>query len=286
MLWVMRLRSRRVWIELGICVLLAAWLGISFRYPSGNAVNELAQKVETNDLLFARTNSKECNEFVNPRDGMVLINIPGGMFAMGQEDGDPCERPVHKLALAAFWMAKSPVTNAQFRRFVSATGYDAGNLWKEESLSSGDQSAVVSVSWEDASAYCRWAGLRLPTEAEWEYAARGPDSFVYPWGNLWDSSRLWCGKTARGRTPMVGTRLPGASPFGCLDMAGSVEQWCSSQKYGYPYRGDDSRERAGQYHVLRGSTWRSDDPRYFRCARRRSAGTGYRCYLYGFRCAR
>ena len=116
------------------------------------------------------TNAQGFQEFGNEKDGTVLVKIPGGTFQMGSNEQD-AEKPIHAVTLSAFLMARVPVTNAQFARFVSATGFDAGTEWTSYASNWGDQAPVVCVNWNDATAYCRWAGLRLPTEEEWEYAA-------------------------------------------------------------------------------------------------------------------
>lgn len=231
---------------------------------------------------------KHGGELRNPKDGSVLIEIPGGSFTMGSNDEQPDEKPSHAVTLAPYAIGKYDVTNAQFRRFVEETVYDAGTAWKEYAEKWGSDSPVVCVSWYDANAYCRWAGLRLPTEAEWEYAARGSDSRKYPWGNEWDASRAVCGENSGNRAQPVGSRPNGASPFGCLDMAGNVEQWCSSKYRPYPYNAGDGREEPGgsENRVMRGGYWM--DPGYFcRCSRRYAVLPPVGRYnSFGFRCAK
>lgn len=124
---------------------------------------------------------------------------------MGSNTGDGDEQPPHSVTLAPYWIGKVPVTNAQFRRFVSATGHRAAGDWSQYERKWGAQAPVVDVSWHDANAYCQWAGLRLPTEAEWEFAARGTDGRAYPWGNKRDASR--CRNS-------VGTSSEGATSVG------------------------------------------------------------------------
>lgn len=220
---------------------------------------------------------------VNAKDGSELVYVPPGGFVMGSEDGEYDERPVHQVVLGGFWMGRLPVTNRQFVRFLNDRGnhWDEGEQWLQlrnpqyvsgivrrgnaYALRSGmEEHPVAGVTWYGARAYCDWAGLRLPTEAEWEKAARGTDARTYPWGNVWNPI---CANGERmlvdGLPPMLQpitdvTAHPlGASPYGCLDMAGNVWQWCSSLYGWYPYRADDGREdtRADGPRVLRGGAW-------------------------------
>ncbi|HXE71759.1 MAG TPA: SUMF1/EgtB/PvdO family nonheme iron enzyme, partial [Candidatus Nitrosotenuis sp.] len=223
------------------------------------------------------------------------------------------EMPSHQVDLEAFYIGKTEVTNAQFRRFVQATGYrttaekegsacvwsDEGGWekqwdvsWRTMASEWGEEAPVTCVSWDDARAYCRWAGLRLPTEAEWEKAARGTDGRRYPWGNRWDASR--CQNSAggplgsAGRPRPVGSFPPGASPWGALDMAGNVAEWCSSRYQPYPYRAGDGRESAGgdpDSRVYRGGSWYYNTPAFFRTADREAEDPGERYSFLGFRCA-
>lgn len=247
-------------------------------------------------LRFAGRNSKGFNEFENLRDGSALIEVPGGSFTMGSDSKDASddEKPLQLVGVKGFYIGKYDVTNAQFQDFVQATGYDAGTEWKTYADRWGARAPVVCVSWYDAVAYCNWSGLRLPTEAEWEYAARGPRNLTWPWGNEWDSSRAVTGESSKGRAASVGSRPSGASPFGVLDTAGNVSQWCSSNYQPYPYRVDDEREDPGGEadRVMRGGSWRGGawdarsasrfrwEPTYrhvyvgFRVARGRGASTG------------
>ena len=203
--------------------------------------------------------------------GHVFINIPKGDFIMGSKEGLPNERPVHTVYLDDYWMGKYPVTVGQFRRFIEETGYitDAekglgswqfwegrwivryDGSWKNTYFYQDDDHPVVSVSWNDASAYCRWISdklglpVTLPTAAQWEKGTRGNDERTYPWGNeipdgtranyadinFWkkyDNSRPADKSVDDGfiETSPVGSFPAGASPYGLLDMAGNVWEWC------------------------------------------------------------
>ena len=228
-------------------------------------------------------------EAENQQDGTVLIRVAAGAFVIGS-DHDPSERPPHEVRLAACWIAKAAVTNAQYRRFVQATGHQSAGEWERWAQRWGDGCPVVDVSWHDAMAYCQWAGLRLPTEAEWEHAARGSHGLRYPWGDAWDASRcrnsVGGGVGSAGQPAAVGSYPQGASPFGCLDMSGNVWEWCSSRYTPYPYSASDGREdlTGDALRSLRGGTWYLNHPDGFRAAIR--IGTHPGDSNGGFRCAR
>ena len=192
-----------------------------------------------------------------------MILIPAGEFIMGspEGEGDANEHPQHPVFLNAFYIDKYEVTNALYKQFMSATGHIAPLFWDDEEYNHPNQ-PVVRVTWHDAVAYAEWAGKRLPTEAEWEKAARGTDGRIYPWGNEWDSSKCNSGVSGDGYeyTAPVGSFPAGASPYGVMDMAGNVWEWCadwydkdyySSQSSQQNPKGPDS----GTYRVLRGGSW-------------------------------
>ncbi len=185
----------------------------------------------------------------HPRDGSPMVLVPAGPFRMGLPAHDflaeDHEKPQRQVTLAAFWIDVYPVTNARFARFQEAGGYDdptwwapAGWEWRRrrsirgplswnEAGWDGPEQPVAGVSWYEADAYARWAGRRLPTDAEWEKAARGSDGRRYPWGDDWPSPALANFDNAIGRTTPVGLYPAGVSPYGCHDMAGNVNNWTS-----------------------------------------------------------
>lgn len=211
-------------------------------------------------------------EEITGPDGGTYVWVPSGEFMMGSEDGGEDERPVHRVQITTgFWLGKCEVTNAQYQAFCAATG--------REFPSGSDQGAdhpVVYVSWEDAQAYCKHYGLRLPTEAEWEYAARGRKGTKYPWGNEWDKSRCCNGENPGpgGRTCPVGSFPAGASWCGALDLTGNVWEWCgdwySNRYYGESPAEDPQGPTAGDYRVLRGGSWHNSNGGTLRCAYRLS----------------
>lgn len=220
------------------------------------------------------------------------VTVPAGPFLMG---ADPAPRrageAAHRVELPAFWITRAPVTNAQYAAFVAATGHRPPAHWEgpRPPAALADH-PVTYVDWRDAAAFCAWAGGRLPSEAEWEKAARGADGRPYPWGGAPPSPELACFDRADdlvGTWP-VGRRPAGASPHGLLDAAGNVWEWTASLHRPYPYRPDDGREdpRAPGQRVLRGGSCRSEHERYLRCAFRSLSYPARRRDHIGFRVAR
>ena len=200
-----------------------------------------------------------------------LIFIRAGRFTMGSDKTrDPQafdrELPQHQVYVGNFYIAKYPVTNAEYKRFVDTTGHREPYHWQSEDheLFRGADQPVVCVNWRDANAYCQWLSrmtgksYRLPTEAEWEKAARGPDRQIYPWGNQWDAKRCNTPEGGPARTTPVAQYSPqGDSPYGVADMAGNVWEWTRSLYGGYPYDPKDGREDpvASGARTLRGGSW-------------------------------
>lgn len=222
--------------------------------------------------------------WTNPKDGSEFVFVPAGEFIMGSDDGEDDEKPAHKVYLPGYWIGKYEVTLGQFRKFMAETGHEPEGNIDENGID--DCLPVVGVTWGDAMAYARWAGCRLPTEAEWEKAVRGTDGREFVWGNAWPPPRgagnFW-EKGIKGYNDgfigpaPVGSFPGGASPYGCLDMAGDVWEWTSSLWKPYPYRADDGREdpRTDGNCVIRRVEW-SDDFSLNVCSRRREMR------IYGF----
>jgi len=221
-------------------------------------------------------------------DNAEMVYIPAGTFTMGDTHGDglPNEKPSHQVSVQAFWIDRAEVTFAQIARIVRAAGARP-KLERLRELRGRDQHPAIHVTWHDASAYCRMVGKRLPTEAEWEYAARGTDGRRYPWGETWDPDRARVEGSGRGQgAAPVGSHPSGASPFGVLDMAGNVWEWTSSLEKPYPYVTTDGREdpSAPGPRVIRGGAWKMK-PRALRTTSRHSADPATRAPIIGFRCA-
>jgi formylglycine-generating enzyme required for sulfatase activity len=236
---------------------------------------------------------------VTTPDGATWVYVPAGEFLMGSADGDaeaePDERPQHTVYLDAFWIMQTEVTNAMYAVCVEA-GACAAPPNVESSTQSGyygePQFAdypVINVSWADASKYCEWAGGRLPTEAEWEKAARGTDGRIYPWGDdPPDAQRSNFGKHV-GDTTLVGLYLSGASPYGALDMAGNVWEWTSDWYAEVSYANSPAQNptgpSGGDLRVRRGGSWKADAINV-RTADRYGFDPDNRRDVLGFRCVR
>jgi formylglycine-generating enzyme required for sulfatase activity/predicted Ser/Thr protein kinase len=233
------------------------------------------------------------NASLRAADGMEQVLIPAGSFTMGSDDGPGDEGPVHQVTLDAFQIDKFEVSNAQYAQCVrvgacnppsTSRSYTEINYFGNPDF---DDYPVVYVTWNDAVSYCGWVGARLPTEAEWEKAARGEtDARRYPWGNQSDRSRA---NFLGDETTPVGSYPNGASPYGVMDMAGNVAEWVADWYRDNYY--SDSHEytnptgpATGGYKIVRGGSWRSDDWK-LRISYRSYGFSWYTHYYIGFRCA-
>ena len=238
-----------------------------------------------------------------------MVVVPAGKFKMGTDlkNADAASRPQHEVMLNGYRIDKYLVTNAQYARFLAATGHRPPSDWKDGKIPQGTLlHPVTMVNWFDAAAYAKWAGKRLPTEAEWEKAARGTDARRWPWGNEMDPKRLNTYYNF-GSSSDVTAYANGASPYGAYDMAGNVDEWTASDFV--PYKGTDAEsevfqpkvakvqsdeDRAmklsdlvpakGQYKVLRGGSWKGD-PFSTASYHRDYSWPNYASDFYGFRCA-
>ncbi len=216
-----------------------------------------------------------------------LVAVPAGTFVMGSRDseGDTDEHPQHDVYIDAFRIGKTEVTNAQYQKCV-----DAGVCKPNEdygSVFNGPNQPVVGVSWDDAQAFCKWAGLRLPTEAQWEKAARGIGGREYPWGNEEPNCKKAQYGNCSGKTLAVGSKPAGASPYGALDMAGNAWEWVADWYNGGYYEHSPVRNPTGptigKDRVLRGGSW-ANYP-IFRSAGRFKSLPDFKADYIGFRCA-
>jgi iron(II)-dependent oxidoreductase len=214
--------------------------------------------------------------------------IPAGPFKMGSDEFEE-EGPAREVYVDAFYIDKYEVTNVQYEKFWKSTGHRPPLNWGKPGFNGPDQ-PVTGVSWEDAADYAAWAGKRLPSEAEWEKAARGTDSRRYPWGNKWSEGRCRSGNKNSTSGPVsVGSHPDGASPYGCHDMAGNAWEWCADWFMADYYSQAENRNpkgpQDGSWHVLRGGG-RESAPDEVRTSFRQGGcpGGGYRCA--GFRCVR
>jgi formylglycine-generating enzyme required for sulfatase activity len=232
---------------------------------------------------------------ISDKDGMAMVYVPAGEFTMGSADGDPdasdAEKPQHKVYLDAFWIDRTEVTKEQYQKCVATDQCVAPGC-------SGTGQAdhpVVCVSWQDAANYCAWAGRRLPTEAEWEKAARGLSTGsgggrIYPWGNEPPNDKRCNFNNNVGDTTAVGNYPDGVSPYGALDMAGNVWEWTTDwydEKYyaGSPVQ-NPTGPASGQARVVRGGSWQNLQRTIRAANRARLAPVGVVTSNVGFRCAR
>jgi eukaryotic-like serine/threonine-protein kinase len=305
-----------------VLVLVIVWFDpLGLAHAQNHYPDSLPSQIEVVPL---GVNSQGYSEYLWLADSAVMISVPAGSFTMGSNDLDSAERPPHRVYLSEYLIDKYEVTNQQYRRFCDATGRGQRRYWffwhrdqypidpgfdgMKDYFTCYPDYPVVNVSWEDAQAYCVWAGKTLPTEAQWEKAARGTDARRYPWGdsipdgrrcNFADQTlatrsaipsqiRLCDTSTSDGFawTSPVGLFPSGASPYGCLDIAGNVWEWCRDQ-YGW-YSADSCNDpqgpTSGEYHVARGGCWRRE-ARLLQCAFRHPGGIRDRVITLGFRTA-
>jgi len=248
-----------------------------------------------------------------------MVYVPAGEFIMGSDKGHRDEQPVHTVYLDAFYIDRTEVSNAQFAQFLNeqSNQQEGGVTWLDigawhclitesggqyQPKSGYEDHPVIEVSWYGAEAYCQWAGNRLPTEAEWEKAARGTDGRTYPWGNTFDGSKgNFCDKNCTydhkdpsmddgyARTAPVGSYPAGGSPYGALDMAGNVWEWVADwYDGGYYAASPESNPKgpaSGDSRVIRGGSY-SNNEANVRAAYRGSFAPDVPYSWVGFRCAR
>jgi formylglycine-generating enzyme required for sulfatase activity len=226
-----------------------------------------------------------------PPEGMVLI--PGRTFDMGSDNGAANERPVHPVTLNGFFVDQYEVTNARYQKCVDEGKCTPpaikGSFTRASYFGNAefDNYPVIKVTWNQAAAFCAWdGGKRLPTEAEWEYAASGGDGRRYPWGNDFDPNRL---PVRQGDTVEVGSHKDNASPFGVFDMAGNVVEWVAD-RYGAAYYGvspaaNPTGPETGSQRVLRGGSFGNPDGGFYTTTKRYHQGPNFHDVDIGFRCA-
>jgi serine/threonine-protein kinase len=256
-------------------------------------------------------------------DGMTMVYVPGGAFEMGSNEPDISANPAHVVSLDAFWIDQTEVTNAMFTDFLNDQGNQTENgiKWLEPGAGHGgvvygyieeivgvfhaqegyENHPVIEVSWYGAAAYCAWVGGRLPTEAEWEYSARGPEGNPYPWGDTFDGERVnYCDQSCpeswrdpnftdgAARWTAVGSYPEGASWCGALDMAGNVWEWVNdwwSENY-YANSPIDNPEgpESGALRIGRGGSWFDEGWRMNSSCRKGLKSSSARMHWIGFRC--
>lgn len=249
------------------------------RKPGGGSSGNTAP--DYTQLYIGGGPSGNASGGTTPADLGDMVFVPGGKFLMGTDElasaGDEDERPLHEVEVADFYIDKYPVTNRQYYQFVLSDGYKPQGNWQKYFEPGTADMPVRGVTWEDANQYCRWAGKRLPTEAEWEKAARGTDGRLYPWGNDWSSDILPRGSL----NYRLVLNQKAASPYGALAMVGVLWQWTSSSHAAYPYDSNAS----GELKVLRGGAF-SNGRNIIRCANRYPEDPSVSFNTFTFRCAR
>jgi formylglycine-generating enzyme required for sulfatase activity len=219
-----------------------------------------------------------------------MVLVPGGRYAIGSERGDPDERPVREILLDPFFVDTTEVTNADFARFVRETGYVAEGAWQEYARPGRERHPVTGVTWNDASAFASWAGKRLPTEAEWEAAARGGlVDKPYPNGDSLEGTAKY-GEIFAGndtQTVPVGSFAPNG--YGLYDTAGNVWEWCAdfyaSDAYARADELNPAGPRRGASRVMRGGSW-NDRAEELRVSNRLEMTPTIIGHVFGFRCAK
>jgi serine/threonine-protein kinase len=231
------------------------------------------------------------NTWKRSTDEKQMVYVPDGTFEMGSTQGHDDEQPLHAVTLDGFWIDRTEVTNSQYARCVAD-----GACSPPGKLGSGTRDSyygkdefghypVINVTWDDSDTYCQWAGGRLPTEAEWEYAARGPDSLTFPWGNDLPDDTLLNYNENVGDTTQVGAYPGGASWVGAMDMAGNVGEWVADWYAEYPSEAQTNPKgpKTGDWRLMRGGSWDSKGE-YVRAAYRNFGLPVIRLHRLGFRC--
>ncbi|HEU4685459.1 MAG TPA: formylglycine-generating enzyme family protein [Nitrospira sp.] len=254
------------------------------------ALVTLAGPVTAHDTQTALKQERERHAKI---DSASMVLIPAGPFMMGRPDAAADEQPVHRVLLGAFYIDGHEITVAEYAKFLEEEDVDPPLLWQETRNGDHLQKPVLGVDWYDAGSYCRWSNKRLPTEAEWEKAARGTDGRMYPWGNAPPAPRHANFGREKGQgysaVATVGSFGDGRSPYGVLDMAGNVWEWVADRYDEHYYQHSPENNprgpASGPLRVLRGGAWNSAAP--IIAATNRSAHVpSVRRGDVGFRCAR
>ena len=269
-------------------LVLVALIGLAVHPAMAEAPVEKGAK----ESATGQKQSQQKPASAQPQQGAMVL-VPAGEFTMGSSTGDADEQPAHQVYVDAFSMDVYEVTVGQYAAFLQATEANSPSDWKTMNQPAYQKRPVANVDWADAAAYCKWAGKRLPTEAEWEKAARGTDGRLYPWGNDPPTPRhANYGKTGshnHGALAPVGMLENGKSPYGIYDMAGNVWEWVSDWYDNDYYKNSPSQNPtgppSGESKVLRGGSWDSDPP-HLRSVVRYFHRSAHRHKDYGLRCAK
>jgi formylglycine-generating enzyme required for sulfatase activity len=258
-------------------------------------------------VLAAEAPGKDRQDFgsvVKAQDGAPMVLVPAGVFTMGSNDGLPNERPEHQVTLDAYYIDQYEVSMTLYDKFLRDTNHDAPPTWDDEATTTVGDRPAVGMGWADAAAYCKWAGKRLPTEAEWEKAARGVDGRRYPWGHMqpfvdianynrgvWVSEAVTLVAVSGGVEGMSvrhGLKEGGRSPYGLHHMAGNAAEWVADWYDREYYQTSPEKNpvgpTSGDRKVIRGGSW-ADLPSAIRVTARMSAEPEFQDRTMGFRCA-
>jgi formylglycine-generating enzyme required for sulfatase activity len=259
-------------------------------------MKELAQSIKTESRPTAANAPRQDYSMYKIRvgdEGREMVQIPEGPFTMGSADGDPDETPEHQIFLKAYYLDVREVNQEEYARFAKMTKRPMPRIEvfeDDQSKLLKPEFAAMSVSWDDAVAYCKWAGKRLPTEAEWEKAGRGEGKRRYPWGDRFENGRANVDGSEDGYRYLAppGSFEAGRSPYGLYDMTGNVAEWVAdSYDEGYyrksPYR-DPKGPEEGEIKVVRGGSWRETEHNA-RLSKRFAAKRWRTDITIGIRCA-
>jgi serine/threonine-protein kinase len=242
--------------------LIAVVVALMLKSKDSNAGQQTAQTTAPSPVAAASPAATPGSSYpdIGAPEGMVYVL--GGVLRIGRDDGDENERPAHVLTIRPFFIDRTEVTNAQYQRFIEAAGYAPPPSWQGSHFPEGsDNLPVTDVTWDDANAYAQWANRRLPTEEEWEFAARGADErYIYPWGEDWvaDAANVTANDNDKRQLQPVGQFPKGASPFGLMDMIGNAWEWTANDYKAYPGgKVEDLPAGFSNFKTLRGGSYQS-----------------------------
>jgi serine/threonine-protein kinase len=270
-------------IALLLAVILILMWGGTDESAQGD-VDNTASQTATDKL--PDTTKQTASPLSPPAAPAGMAYVPGGEFIMGRDNGTQYERPQHQAAVSPFFIDLYEVTCEEYKKFIDETGYRAPVGWSKGNYPPAwARRAVSGIDWDDANAYARWAGKRLPTEQEWEFAARGTDLRLYPWGNQWKGMAANADSSSHGHVAEIGEHPAGPSPFGAQDMVGNVWEWTASDLAPYP-GGTLPGQARGDVKVVRGGSWRENRSQATVTTRMGMAPRGVVSPDVGFRCVR
>lgn len=270
----------------------------------GLVIAAVVTSLEAAETPAPKDGAPSAMEAFKGKDGAPLILIPAGPFTMGSNDGLPNERPEHPVTLNAYYIDQYEITAGRYQKFVESAGRNVPPTWDDQAAQSLSDHPAVGMSWSAAAAYCKWAGRRLPTEAEWEKAARGTDGRRYPWGHMQPfvdianyNRGIWVSESItlvpvnsglEGMSVRHGLKEGGKSPYGLFHMAGNAAEWVADwydrEFYLKSPDKNPTGPATGEKRVIRGGSW-ADLPTALRVTARFSAEPEFEDRTIGFRCA-